>query len=256
VFVERLRRVKKMKRVQRSVAPDDPVQERAPKIFRSYSDEFDNYYRKKEAEQLRRDEELFSARVFDNGQNVRQLVDNVRLIVEQQEHPMMMEHYDWLNSLVAGALKQLYGVDRATIVEILWENNIAQEFDIHLWVCPRRFGKTFSSCIFLAALAALLHNDPINIIAQSLTHAQLAIMTLRTHLETLYKARNIPFVILKEDAEKGFVFLNFDGVEKYGTRLTENERKHLLTKDPKACSVINLMTTTTTVSFFLFYTPR
>lgn len=242
-----------MKRVQRSTGNDELISERAAKIFRSYSDEFENYYRKKNAEQQRRDEELFSNRAFDSGQNVRMLVENVRLIVEEQDHPMMMEHYDWLNSLVAGALKQLYGLDRATIVEILWENNITQEFDIHLWVCPRRFGKTFTSTVFLAAFAALLHNEAINIVAQSLTHAQLAIMTLRMHLETLFRVRRMPFVILKEDAEKGFSFLNFDGVDKYGTRLTENERKSLPTKDPKACSVVNLMTTTTTVSYFFYF---
>lgn len=193
------------------------------------------------------DAELFSDTPFESSQRVNMLVENVRLIVNQQECPMMMEHYDWLNSLVAGSLKQLYKRDRATIVEILWENNIEQEYDMHLWVCPRRFGKTFSSCMFLAAFAPLLHNEPINFVAQTLSHAQLAVMTFRTHLETLYRERRYEFVILREDAEKGFTFLNFDGVAKYGSSLTEKERKALITKDPQACCVINIMTTTTTV---------
>jgi hypothetical protein len=155
---------------------------------------------------------------------------------------------------VAGSLKQLYNKDRATIVELLWQYNIEQEFDLHLWVCPRRFGKTFSTCIFLAAFAPLLHNDPINFIAQQMSNAQLAVVTFRTHLETLYRVRGYDFVILREDAEKGFAFLNFDGVAKYGNKLTEKQRKALITQDPNSCCVINIMTTTTTVScFFLFF---
>lgn len=219
-----------------------------PRVFRSFSEEFEAYYTKRRRIQARRDADLLSDTPFESDKRVNMLIENVRLIVDQQECPMMMEHYDWLNSLVAGSLKQLYKRDRATIVEILWEHNIEQDFDMHLWVCPRRFGKTFSTCIFLAAFAALLSVDPINFVAQTLTHAQLAAMTFRTHLETLYKARGYELVMLREDAEKGFSFLNFDGIVKYGTSLTEKERKALITKDPSACCVINIMTTTTTVS--------
>lgn len=222
-------------------------------IFRSYSDEFETYYARRAKAQAREDAELFSGQTDDSAQYVEMLIENVRLIVDRQSHPMMMEHYDWLNSLVAGSLKQLYKMDRATIVELLWQYNIEQEFALHLWICPRRFGKTFSTCIFLAAFAPLLHNDPINFIAQQLSNAQLAVVTFRTHLETLYRARGMDFVILREDAEKGFAFLNFDGVGKYGNKLTEKQRKALITQDPDSCCVINIMTTTTTVSIFSFY---
>ena len=96
-----------------------------------------------------------------------------KLVQQDERHQRSKQQIQFHEAFLCASAKHIYGDDlSANYLDILAENNwndIAQEV---LVCCPRRFGKTYATCLYVAAYAMTIPSHTISVFSPSKRQSQ------------------------------------------------------------------------------------
>lgn len=144
------------------------------------------------------------------------LIDNINIIISMQKYTLMLEHMQWLTMLIMSYLPRIYGEGHPKVIQM--QQALKQIYDnkINILVCPRRWAKTHTTCMFKAMCGFSLKGEPkckgeVWVITAPNVPCSCAALSVVKKLISQIHAHYKLDLITKNDSIKEFIFLNYHG---------------------------------------------
>lgn len=138
------------------------------------------------------------------------LISIINIAIATQTFSLMLEHMQWLTMLFMSYLPKIYGDNNPRIMQLYQMMKQIYDQKINVLVCPRRWGKTNTTSLFIASCLFALPGEIWVITAANLTCGRTALSTIKKILHKIHDQFGYDF-IYKNDSQKELIVLNWHG---------------------------------------------
>ncbi len=158
---------------------------------------------------IRRRSALVSASDLDLGEF---LQANMHIVIRGQQRALLATHLQWLSMLFLTYLPGIYGRNDSRI--LLWRQRFRVTYNspINQLVCGRRYGKTETTSIFVAACLVSLRNEHWILMSASQYCSEVNLSAVKGKVARLLGALGFPKLIAHKDSAEALIFLNYHGL--------------------------------------------